>query len=202
MARVIPPGYGELRFVQKALGDPDPYICTLGVGLGEEGGDFDEAAITAASAWANNILPGQSNSLTLVQVDLLVGQDGGDPLVVTSVQGLPGGTASNFLPQNCAVLVQKRTLQAGRSNRGRMYIPLLAREAQVDQYGTIDATERADYQASISGFLADLQAPELGYPALPPVILHNSRGADTPDPTLITSMIVDPVIATQRRRLR
>lgn len=202
MARVIPPGYAEVRFVQKALGDPDPYICTLGVGVAEAGGDFEQAAVTAATAWVNNILPGQSSSLTLVQVDLLVGQDGGDPLITTSVQGVAGGTSSNMLPQNCAVLVQKRTGLAGRSNRGRFYIPLLAREAQVDQYGTIDSAERSDYQNSVNGFLGDLQSPELEFPALPPVILHNSRGADTPDPTLITSMIVDPVIATQRRRLR
>lgn len=202
MARVIPPGYAEARFVMKALGDPDPYICTMGLSVAEAGGDFEACAQTAAGAWLAGILPGQSTSLTLTQVDLLVGQDGEDPLIVTRVVGTAGSTASNMLPQNCAVLVQKRTGLAGRANRGRFYIPLLAREAQVDQYGTIDSAERSDYQASVQTFFDRLISPEGDTPQCPAVILHNSKGADTPSPTLITSLLVDPVIATQRRRLR
>lgn len=203
MARVIPPGFGEAKIIQKALGDPEPYICTLGVDLSGFTSTFDNAAGRIMNAWRRTVLIGQSTSLTLVGCDLAVGQDGGDPVVYTAVSGATGEVGANMLPQNCALLVQKRTELAGRSNRGRMYVPMILVESGVDNYGTIDADDRVDYQTQFTNFYLDLtepDPPDLWGP-IQPVILHSGSASAQP-PTPISRFSVEPVIATQRRRLR
>lgn len=203
MARIIPVGYGELRFVQRASGDPDPWICTLGVDLADSGGNYDEVCQTAAFAWINQIMTNQSNIVTLEKVQLLVGQDGGDPLIVEFSSGITGAGSGSYLPQNNALLVKKVSGQPGRKNKGRMYVPLVLPESQVDNVGVIDASTVTAFNASMVTFYELLTEPTVpGSAAAPPVILHSTVLGSTPTPTPITSFQVDAVIATQRRRLR
>lgn len=203
MARVIPPGFAEARIVMSATGDPRPWTVTLGIDVSDAGGDYEGVADKVRVSYAQSFLIGQSTLVRLDSVELLIGQDGGDPLTVSSPASSSGGTASAMLPQNCAVLVQKRSGVAGKRNRGRMFIPLMAREAQVDGVGVIDADERDAYQVTADLFLEKLLSDEPGtFTPAPPVILHTAGVGVDPTPTPITRFIVDPVIATQRRRLR
>jgi len=86
--------------------------------------DLADMASTAASLWAQHIMPRLSNSTRLVLVsakDLSV-QNGlvidytGQPLPVS------GGAMGQPLPSNIAVVLSLRTGRAGRSFRGRIYL--------------------------------------------------------------------------------
>lgn len=85
-----------------------------------------------------------------------------------------------------------------------MYVPCLLTEANVSDTGVIAAATRSAYQTLVDSLLDDWATGAVG--AQPPVPLylgHSVSGSGVvPPPTLVTQLIVEPIIATQRRRLR
>jgi hypothetical protein len=119
--------------------------------------------------------------------------------VATHVEtkGLLGGPPS--LPQSVALLLQKRTGLSGRRNRGRMYLPGI-NEAVVDSRGQVLAASIASLNASLATWLGKFGTIMADFDNM--VILHSLGISGAPPPTVVTQMLVDPVAATQRRRLR
>lgn len=201
MPLVIPPGFGQASFEFSNAGDPESWYMTLGVDLDADTTPWIDSADSLVSAMAQTISLGMSTSTTFVGVHLAVGQDGGPPLRVFSSSGVTGSSASDKLPQNSAVLIQKNTARAGRTGRGRMYVPNWIDEGKVDNVGRINTTERSALQTIMQDFYGELTNPVTTVP-VPPVLLHNGGVPGGTTPTPIISFTVDPVIATQRRRLR
>lgn len=112
-----------------------------------------------------------------------------------------GTGAWESCPTNTAVLVQKRTGVAGRNQRGRMYIPpTVVSEANVDTVGVIASTPLGVMQTAWDAFWTALVADDF-----PPQLLHGGTKANpthAPAPTPIIQFLVEPMVATQRRRLR
>lgn len=107
--------------------------------------------------------------------------------------GIGTGTANSpMAPPNTAWLIRKRTALGGRANRGRCYIPGVL-EQQVNEGGQVLSPTLADLQTAANDWLAGLTTLEM-----PMVILHTSSS----DPTEVSSLVADPLVATQRRRLR
>lgn len=104
-----------------------------------------------------------------------------------------GSTNEMSLPQ-VSLLVKKGTGLIGRPYRGRMYPPGLSYELTWDQSGKMSSGSQEDYQ---EGFDAWLDALQTGA-ANGMYLGHSAEIA----PTEITSLTVDRVAATQRRRLR
>ena len=73
-----------------------------------------------------------------------------------------------------------------------MFIPGLD-EGAVGPSGEIAGALLTGYQTRLNTFLSDLNSE--GYT---PVLFHTASS----DPTTITALVADPVVATQRRRLR
>jgi hypothetical protein len=96
-------------------------------------------------------------------------------------------------------LIQKRSGIAGRRFQGRLYLPGV-RELTVGNAGIIDST----WLASIQGFMNNwLTAIEASAGVIRMVILHSAPIGVLPlNPTPVTSLQVDRLIATQRQRLR
>lgn len=140
--------------------------------------------------------------VTIGPVKVWVGQDGGEDLVYESTQTRTGGVAITGLPSNCAALVHKQTARGGRRGRGRMFIPWILKETEVDEAGLILSTFVTQLQAEMTDFLADFQTQ-----GCPMALLHqpSAPGTEHPStpgaPNLVTSLRVDPLISTQRRRL-
>jgi hypothetical protein len=118
------------------------------------------------------------------------------------------------LPQNCAMLIKKKTAKAGRRNSGRMYIPSgYMAEADVSNNGSIATASLQAYQNWANGFLGNMTDP-IAVPPAPATsfilsLLHSEPTDDqgnvtgpAPIPTDITSLVVDSRIATMRTRLR
>lgn len=203
MALIIPPGYLHAVYEFTRTGDPETMVTTMGHEIdATSGASGADSADDLFTAFANEIMPTLSSQTTLTGVTTYVGQDGGTPLVYTSSAVAVAGSATNtLLPQNCALLVRKRTDAAGRRGRGRMYIPEVA-ELAVDDLGVLTGSYQSAVQGFFDAWLAYLTGG-VGARLYPPVILHRSEGIGAePLPTPVQALVLDSRIATQRRRLR
>lgn len=196
MAVVIPPGFAQVAYRFLVLGDPDEMLTTCGVsmtGLGD--------GVAAASTLSNEWLAawgaiGRSPSYTFKGVYLAVGQDGGPPARFSAEASSIGTGVQLPPPNNCAILIRKRTNLGGRRNRGRLYLPPYPLgEDNVDASGAINEAQRASLAITVNNWLG---TPARG------VILHDAVLAPgvTPVPTPITQYVVQGRLATQRRRMR
>lgn len=199
----IPTGFGLVAWEFSMPGDVEPWYCTLGVDLPSGGESPSFYADDLFIAWRDNVLGLQSTTMTLNQCIVKMGSDGPPVMGYSTLGTAPGQTSGSFLPQNCAMLVDKMTNSGGRRNRGRMYIPAALPEANVDNVGTITTGLVTGANVAFGGLWEALQngvAPtNIAYP---PVILHSPGISALPLPTPITSFRVQSVISTQRKRLR
>jgi hypothetical protein len=135
---------------------------------------------------------------TIIQV----GVGSGPPVsFVGSLTGT-GTITGNVLPSNCALLVAKQTLTGGRRGRGRMFIPWVNDESNVDDVGIISSGSLSALQTAADDFLTALADPGPSSDATPMFLLHNTEG-ETPagPPSEVISLQCSQLIATQRRRL-
>jgi hypothetical protein len=105
----------------------------------------------------------------------------------------PGGNNSPSFPPNTCLLVHKTSSTGGRQGRGRMYWPSLA-TADANEAGVINPASLPGFQTLMTGLIT-----QLGLDLTPMVILHTSVATS---PSLVTALVVDPIAATQRRRMR
>lgn len=104
------------------------------------------------------------------------------------------------VPQNTAFLAHKNTGSVGRGANGRCYIPGVP-EASVDALGNVTAGEVAALTGQLDQWRLDWEG---GAPVVKIAVLHHGPGpvhALEPE-GVVTSVTVDPRVATQRRRLR
>lgn len=201
MALVIPPGFAQVSAVLRNVGDPEAWYVTWAVDASGYGGDYEALGDLNIGAFSVGFLNSMNAATTLEGVIMRVGQDGGEPLSVYRAAGVTGSGSTAKLPQNCAMLVRKNTGRGGRTGKGRMYIPNVLSEGEVDNVGVIAPSFLSGLQTGANDFLEFLNEPEVVAPA-PMVLLHNEGVPGGTTPTAITSLQVDSVIATQRRRLR
>lgn len=202
MALIIPPGFAQAAWKWELNGDPEMIYTTCGLNVGGFGGDFQAACNAAGADMFGAFPPAQtSNQWRYRGVVLRVGQDGAPPIVFETLYNDVGTGGATILPQNCAMLVRKRTASAGRRNRGRFYFPMLGiLEAAVSQIGVINAADVTNAQARVDDLFS---RQTTGPNPTPPVILHSDGGVTAPGaPTPITGYGVESIIATQRRRMR
>lgn len=202
----IPGGFGLGAIRLNLTGDPQPMYVTFGVGP-DVGGTDDpvQVANTLLGAFQADFGIWMSSAYQIASCEVryhtaLEAPD--DPLhiAVSTASAVAGGRSEPPMPQNCAVLVHKRTASAGRRNRGRFYLPGINEQA-VDGTGRLIAGDLLTGLITQAGeFLGDYATGGVGNLYL----LHSDPvGVEGPGaPTQITALQVDPIIATQRRRLR
>jgi hypothetical protein len=135
---------------------------------------------------------------TIIQV----GVGSGPPVsFVGSLDG-EGTIVGNVLPSNCALLVAKQTLTGGRRGRGRMFVPWVLPEDNVDDVGIINSGTLSALQTAADDFLEALADPGPSSDATPMFLLHNTEGeTPAPPPSEVVGLNASNLIATQRRRL-
>jgi hypothetical protein len=142
------------------------------------------------------------SEVALIATHVSLGTDGGED--ITGIDPNPGNcTRSGSSPTpNVAVLVHKRTARGGRRGRGRLYLPWACVPSDLSENGTILGTRVTTLQTAVTAWLTACSGG-----AGPVVILHRDSLPGTEHPTppgppnVVTSMTVDPLVATQRRRL-
>lgn len=166
------------------------------------GANNDDVANDLMTAFGDNIMPQLNANYELQGVTCYIGQDAPSSLIATSsLPAVAGSKGTDAVPQNTAYLVRKRTDLAGRRGRGRMYIPSVI-DTEVDDQGRLTTASQLSWTTSLDNWMADLTTA-VGARLYPPVVLHRSEGIGVePLPTPVQSFVIDPVVATQRRRLR
>lgn len=189
---IVPVGFGEVTARINLTGDPEEMNVVFGFEV--ESAPWSQSKTdTLSGTIATYFKPLLASTATFQGIRCKIGNDGG-PLLFESVSGAGVGTSStNCLPQNCAWLVRKSTGLGGRANMGRMFIPGVP-EAATNNAGVIDSTALTSAQTGMNSFLSELDTEGSRM-----VLLHSSS-LNTPD--TVVALIVDDVIATQRRRLR
>lgn len=187
--------------VQSALrwtstGDSEEMISTLG--FRDDGGaasldlmaeDIYDAAISSFTGAAKMLSGWQFQG---VKVQKAVG--GGAFATGEHSVTVAGTSGGGSVPSNTGLLVRKITGQAGRAGVGRMYLPpAILDESVVNNNGVLTPAAQVAYQINVSAFFGALVAA-----GLQPVLFHSTQ----PLSTVITQLLVDNQVATQRRRMR
>lgn len=118
-----------------------------------------------------------------------------------------GSNTDPVPPSQVALLLKKNTGLGGKKNRGRSYFPWFVSSLNVSETGVVSNAEIVAIQALATAFLADLVTAGI------PMAIANRVMVLTPPDTrphvteihggpMVTSYVVEPVVATQRRRLR
>lgn len=140
-----------------------------------------------------------SSNVGLTSIRLVFGTATPSEPIVRDVPANIFGTAPSGIPLNSAYVVQKRTVQGGRRNRGRCYLPGVV-DASVDESGLLSVLAQADLQSAVDDWITQTEAAWVaeGATEVYPCILHaDGVGA----PPVVEQFSVSQRIGTQRRRL-
>jgi hypothetical protein len=199
MALIIPPGYAQATIPFRHASLAREAVITFGLDISDAAGDYESVAEMVMQEYADSFGTILDSDVTAGGVRLRIGQDGGDPLTYEGSDTFAAGAGGASLPSNCAVLFKKTSSTGGRKGRGRFYLPWSCADSGVNDVGQIEPTDVPEFQTLANTFLNGLAT---GPPSSPMVILHDSGSVGVePPPSVVTALTVDPMIATQRRRL-
>lgn len=204
-----PPGFGIAVFHHSVTGVAHSMSTSLGIS--NPGLTAAQAASRLSSSFAAALA---NNGARLANTGRYLGLTfsfvlpNGDVHIEEVVESVVGTQGSAACPPQCALLVDKRTGLAGKSNRGRFFFPsCYLIEGEVDDAGIISGAVIAGHLATLEAWHAELIVDETV-----PYLLHqfgtyiNGDGETVTvaerAPTPITAFIPSAKIATQRNRLR
>jgi hypothetical protein len=179
--------YAAYRFT---LDDAQSAEWTLAFTTAET--DVTQMALDLISAWASELAGAISNQVNLVSV-LVQPLDGTSAAHVEPAEEV-GGFSGEPVPDNVAMVVTFRTALAGRSHRGRAYIPGVATAALDSnnyQWGASNTSAMSsDFDNWQSAIATSTSSMTHG-------VLSRTLGVITP----VTSYQARRTLATQRRRV-
>lgn len=198
-ALIIPPGYTQLAF--RVSNSTVGHLCvfTLGAKLATGTWSSTQRAELMTDVRAA-LAPMYDFNIHFLGFHALVGNDG-PPLahdVTTDLTGSAG--AFTAASPNVTYLLKKTTGFAGRSFRGRCYLPFV-NTSELDENGRISGTVLSRFQTAATALMAAADSVAGGgldgwY------LLHRAGSPGASEgPTLVTDFGASNVVATQRRRL-
>ncbi len=201
MSLIIPDGFGQVIHSLTLSGDPEPMAVTFGV---ESAGADAANASTIAQGLHNAFFDAFDALLptvySLLQTEVRFNVGGSADLVVgIHVEPKTFLNSTPPVPQNSAYILQKRTNLSGRRNRGRLYLPGVG-EVLVDAAGKMSATAITGVNGDAAGWLNAIKTTVTGITNM--VVLHSTGISGAPPPTIVQQLLLDPILGTQRRRLR
>lgn len=200
MGVIVPEGFALGNIVISRTGRANPYTCTIGLSSGtltdpQDFADALDAAVTTLNSWFPTGGEGGWSSVYAYEGVNISYMTPSGPIVAAAGSRAQGTNVLSPLPPNCSLLYRKRTPFGGRHGRGRMFFPpIYIAESNVDSNGTIDGAQISPLQARATAFIAACATN-----SITPVLLHSEVN---PLPYEITSMTIETLIATQRRRMR
>lgn len=200
MSLVVPPGFGLASIILSGNVGTSPYATTIGVGITDYEGDYVGAANHVMAAYASVWAPFTNDDLTIDRVTLFVGADGPSGSVDSNLTPVPGTRSVPITPTACSLILRKQTTDLGRAGRGRMFIPGVLADGDVDEAGRIESASVSLFNAAADDFYLALN-DITDTPATLPYLLHAERPG-TPPPTIIQGFGVAPICGWIRKRIR
>lgn len=204
----VPPGYIQAAYRYALDVDPEPMVITCGHSIDQPalGATGDDFATDLSTQHLNSLVFNERGiAWTYLGVELQWRPaGGGDLLYGEAVASSVGTRNADPLPANCAMLVRKASATAARKKQGRFFFPMAyLSEVDVARNGVIAAARQITVQTMLDGWFNSVQTiggGGIGAVGYPPVVLR--KDAVSGPPTLVSSFALEPLIATQRRRLR
>ena len=200
MALVIPSTHALASWTTEGPAGTAPYVTTCGVLLGLGAVDLVEAANTALTAYGlafDNLL---ADGYAVTKCSLYVDNVNGRGSVDSDLDPIPGTRSGNMAPVAMALIARKVTSTIGRTGRGRMFIPAVLADGDVDPGGSIESVSVGAFQSALDSFSAAM-AGDGEDPALPLQLLHDEASPQTL-PSAITALQVGPTVGWIRGRIR
>lgn len=199
----IPSGHGIVTWIFALSGSSHQFGFSHGVDVENAfSTDPQNVADDAADAFLTGYTAAAMyNPWTFVLAHALLKQ-GSNLYSADSVHNTPGtGGSQPTNTANLAMIVQKKTILAGRKFRGRMYFPPFSIvDADVNNAGVIDSS----VVSSLQGQVDDFRSAWEGKDSVEHLnLLHTATIAEpAPDGTTVTDWTVEALCGTQRRRMR
>jgi hypothetical protein len=198
----IPPTCGSFSHKLLLTGDPDPHYVT-GAFVADAGVIvLQDIAVGLHNAFKALHAARGGQPYTAKSTALRFNPGGGAEFIEAEAvsDGAGLSTETSLLPQNSAFMVRKNTGFGGRRNKGRFFYPGVA-EGAADNIGQLSSGVVTGWNTALATYLSSCNAVA-GVDTL--VLLHSGApiGGTFYAATPITSMTIDGVISTQRRRLR
>lgn len=150
------------------------------------------------ASWNDNMKAGVDSDITLASVQWESADLSGEVPA-----GLAGTGSITSPPPNAAVLCTYSGIGKGPRNRGRSYWPGMVQENAVDERGIITPVNVTGLQTRIDDFFTDVLAVDgVLYQSIAQSITEDSETPPILPWPQVFSRVVQPVMATQRRRLR
>lgn len=191
-----PPGFADMSVQLTLTGFTRPAYITFGVDPTATDPVQVCDAVSGTIQLPNSLLSILDAQVTVSQIRCSLGTDGGEDLVGQTNPGHIGTSNVSAVPPNCAVLVHKSTSRGGRRGRGRLFIPWAVSETNVEESGLITTATVNTMQTAMNNWLTGMATAQV------PMVLLHGQGITAPGaPNLVTTLTVDKLISTQRRRL-
>lgn len=202
MSLIVPPGFGSAALVFTGAPGTQPYITTIGVSLTDAGGDYVRAANKVMEAYSQAFLNEWSSNLTLEKVTLFVGSDGPSGSVDSSAPAKVSTRTGSFPPTAQSAILRKVTNRLGRVGRGRMFLPGVLSENEVDENGAVTPARRTALNTKAADFLTRLGTVAAGDSfAVPAVLLHGPSASPSP-PDHLSGLVCANYVGWIRGRIR
>jgi hypothetical protein len=188
---IVPSGFASVTVPHVHSGFPRAAAITFGVEIGSSITAPDDVAVAVQTSLAAHYIE-RIDSAVLVGPTEVQANFGAGTLPGTATTGNQGTLDTASPPPNVAVLVSKRTTTPGREGRGRFFMPWAISKNDVDEVGSLDGTQRTNINNVLDALVLELADNDVAM-----CVLHNGSGA----PSLVTSLVVDSRVATQRKRI-
>ncbi len=204
---IIPDGYANVTLTWSLAGAAKVYSSVWACGDGTfEDGDapttatnwYDSLTGTSQPCEASEMCTGWVfDGVSVLQRSVV---DGNMTVAVAGPAvtgtGSTGSPPQELVPGYTPMVITKRTGIAGRHGRGRAYPPLTLRPiTSVDYNGVIDGSALGSIQTLWDNFFDAIS----DFARAIPIVTHNPI-VSAPAPTPVTSLLVRPVVGSQRRR--
>lgn len=210
MAHPSPLIANQLALVQQPISSTqNSHLSICNFAIDDSGAAGPQGVVNAwQGIWNTYIAPILSTTAVCEAPTVLYGLGNRTPqFAVATGATAAGADAGNFPPAQVSVLLKKITTLAGKRNRGRAYVPYMCAEANVGIDGRIQGGSLATMQTAADNVIAGLAGGGFD------MVIANKVLVDNPSPPplryvdsidmgpVVTTLFVEPVVATQRRRL-
>lgn len=200
MSLVVPPGFGLASiYLTDATGTP-PFVTTIGLDLTPAGGNYIDAANNVLASYIDAFQGITSEDARIDRVLLYVGADGGSGSIESTDNGAFGIRDADMAPFAMALIARKVTSNLGRSGKGRMFVPCVLADADVNAGGNLESGSQTVFQTAINNFYNNLLTADPTM-ELQPVLLH-SEGSPSTTPTPIQGLLAANQVGWIRKRIR
>lgn len=191
-----PPGYADIAIAFSQNTVIRPAYITFGADPTDTTVETVGANVINAINAAGSLKTVIDSSVTISEIVVSLGTDGTADITGSVPTAIIGGASGSYVPPNCAVLVRKNTARGGRRGRGRFFIPWAVTTINCGETGIIASAYVTTLQNAMNAFLTALTTF-----TVPMYLLHSPGQTAEGPPNLVTSLTVDPLVGTQRRRL-